>query len=151
MVGSALGPGSTFKAFLGSTRVRVPLSNKIRVRVGSAQHIYGSLRVRVRIFGPVKTSTSLYGQKQYQYPIFSVSCLFLKVIQVCNKTRVNNKTNIFWGNLHVLTEHWVHNVCSPQNSLWTCCMGLQNCLKSWHGGLWEVLLHWASALTLGRG
>ncbi len=57
MVGSASGPGSTFKAFLGSTRVRVPLSNKIRVRVGSAQHIYGSLRVRVRIFGPVKTST----------------------------------------------------------------------------------------------
>ncbi len=56
MVGSASGPGSTFKAFLGSTRVRVPLSNKIRVRVGSAQHIYGSLRVRVRIFGPVKTS-----------------------------------------------------------------------------------------------
>ncbi len=56
MVGSASGPGSTFKAFLGSTRVRVPLSNKIRVRVGSAQHIYGSLRVR--IFGPVKTSSS---------------------------------------------------------------------------------------------
>ncbi len=49
MVGSALGPGSTFKAFLGSARVRVPLSNKIRVRVGSVQHIYGS-------FGPVKTS-----------------------------------------------------------------------------------------------
>ncbi len=60
MVGSASGPGSTFKAFLGSTRVRVPPSNKIRVRVGSAQHIYGSLRVRVRIFGPVKTSTSKY-------------------------------------------------------------------------------------------
>ncbi len=58
MVGSASGPGSTFKAFLGSSRVRVPLSNKIRVRVGSAQHIYGSLRVRVRIFGPVKTSNS---------------------------------------------------------------------------------------------
>ncbi len=57
MVGSASGPGSTFKAFLGSARVRVPLSNKIRVRVGSVQHIYGSLRVRVRIFGPVKTST----------------------------------------------------------------------------------------------
>ncbi len=57
MVGSASGPGSTFKAFLGSTRVRVPLSNKIRVRVGSVQHIYGSLRVRVRIFGPVKTSS----------------------------------------------------------------------------------------------
>ncbi len=57
MVGSASGPGSTFKAFLRSTRVRVPLSNKIRVRVGSVQHIYGSLRVRVRIFGPVKTST----------------------------------------------------------------------------------------------
>ncbi len=35
MVGSASGPGSTFKAFLGS------------------------LRVRVRIFGPVKTSTSV--------------------------------------------------------------------------------------------
>ncbi len=57
MVGSASGPGSTFKAFLGSTRVRVPLSNKIQVRVGSAQHIYRSLRVRVRIFGPVKTSS----------------------------------------------------------------------------------------------
>ncbi len=57
MVGSASGLGSTFKAFLGSARVRVPLSNKIRVRVGSVQHIYGSLRVRVRIFGPVKTST----------------------------------------------------------------------------------------------
>ncbi len=56
-VGSASGPGSTFKAFLGSTRVRVLLSNKIRVRVGSAQHIYGSPRVRVWIFGPVKTST----------------------------------------------------------------------------------------------
>ncbi len=54
MVGSASGPGSTFKTFLGSTQVRVPLSNKIRFRVGSAQHIYGSLR----IFGPVKTSTS---------------------------------------------------------------------------------------------
>ncbi len=58
MVGSASGPGSTFKAFLGSARVRVPLSNKIWVRVGSVQHIYGSLRVRVRILGPVKTSTS---------------------------------------------------------------------------------------------
>ncbi len=57
MVGSASGTGSTFKAFLGSTRVRVPLSNKIRVRVSSTQYIYGSLRVRVRIFGPVKTST----------------------------------------------------------------------------------------------
>ncbi len=57
MVGSASGPGSTFMAFLGSARVRVPLSNKIRVRVGSVQHIYGSLRVRVRIFGPVKTSS----------------------------------------------------------------------------------------------
>ncbi len=57
MVGSASGPGSTFKAFLGSARVRVPLSNKRRVRVGSVQHIYGSLRVRVRIFGPVKTSS----------------------------------------------------------------------------------------------
>ncbi len=57
MVGSASGPGSTFKAFLGSARVRVPLSNKIRVRVGSVQHIYGSLRVRVRILGPMKTST----------------------------------------------------------------------------------------------
>ncbi len=57
MVGSASGPGSTFKAFLVSTRVRVPLSNKIRVRVGSVRHIYGSLRVRVQIFGPVKTSS----------------------------------------------------------------------------------------------
>ncbi len=57
MVGSASGPGSTFKVFLGSARVRVPLSNKIRVRVGSVHHIYGSLRVRVRIFGPVKTSS----------------------------------------------------------------------------------------------
>ncbi len=58
MVGSVSGPGSTFKAFLGSAQVRVPLSNKIRVRVGSVQHIYGSLRVRVRIFGPVKTSNT---------------------------------------------------------------------------------------------
>ncbi len=58
MVGSASGPGSTFKAFLGSARVRVPLSNKIRVRVGSVRHIYGSLRVWVHIFGPVKTSSS---------------------------------------------------------------------------------------------
>ncbi len=57
MVVSASGPGSTFKAFLGSARVRVPLSNKIRVWVGSVQHIYGSLRVRVRIFGLVKTSS----------------------------------------------------------------------------------------------
>ncbi len=57
MVGSASGPGSTFKAFLGSARVRVPFSNKIRVRVSSVRHIYGSLRVRVQIFGPVKTST----------------------------------------------------------------------------------------------
>ncbi len=56
MVGSASGPGSTFKALLGSAWVRVPLTNKTRVRVGSVQHIYGSLRVRVRIFGPVKTS-----------------------------------------------------------------------------------------------
>ncbi len=46
MVGS--GSGSTFKAFLGSARVRI--------RVGSVQHIYGSLWVRVRILGPVKTS-----------------------------------------------------------------------------------------------
>ncbi len=60
MVGSASGPGSTFMAFLGSVRVRVPLSNKIRVRVGSVQRIYGSLRVRVRIFGPVKTSISMF-------------------------------------------------------------------------------------------
>ncbi len=46
MVGSVSGPGSTCKSFLGSARVRVPLSNKIRVRVGSVQHIYRSLRVR---------------------------------------------------------------------------------------------------------
>ncbi len=58
MVGSASGPGSTFKAFLGSAQVRVPLSNKIRVRVSSVQHIHGSFRVRVRIFVPMKTSTS---------------------------------------------------------------------------------------------
>ncbi len=57
MVGSASGPGSTFKAFLGSAQVQVPLSNKIWVRVGSVQHIYGSLRVWVQIFGPVKTSS----------------------------------------------------------------------------------------------
>ncbi len=63
VVGSVSGPGSTFKAFLGSARVRVPLSNKIRVRVGSVQHIYGSLRVRVRIFGPVKTSNTDKCQK----------------------------------------------------------------------------------------
>ncbi len=57
MIGSVSGPGSTFKAFLGSARVRVPLSNKIRVRVGSVHHIYRSLQVRVQISGPVKTST----------------------------------------------------------------------------------------------
>ncbi len=68
MVGSASGPGSTFKAFLGSARVRVPLSNKIRVRVGSVQHIYRSFRVRVRILGPVKTSTK-------QSLTVGVSCL----------------------------------------------------------------------------
>ncbi len=45
MVRSASGPGSTFKVFLGSAWVRVPLSNEIRVRVGSVRHIYGSLRV----------------------------------------------------------------------------------------------------------
>ncbi len=45
MVGSASGQGSTFKAFLGSARVRVPLSNEIRVRVSSVPHIYRSLRV----------------------------------------------------------------------------------------------------------
>ncbi len=64
MVGSASGPGSTFKAFLGSARVRVPLSNKIRVRLGSVQHIYRSLRVRVRILGPVKTSRSECTEEQ---------------------------------------------------------------------------------------
>ncbi len=62
MVGSASGPGSTCKAFLGSARVRVPFSNKIRVRVGSVRHIYGSLRVRVQIFVPVKTSTCYYSK-----------------------------------------------------------------------------------------
>ncbi len=51
MVGSASGPGSTFKAFLGSTRVRVPLSNKIRVR----------------IFGPVKTSSGEVHQIVYPF------------------------------------------------------------------------------------
>ncbi len=56
MVGSVSGPGSTFKAFLGSARIRLPLSNKIRVWVSSVQHIYGSLRVRVQMFGPAKTS-----------------------------------------------------------------------------------------------
>ncbi len=70
MVGSASGPGSTFKAFLGSARVRVPLSNKIRVRVGSVQHIYGSLRVRVRILGPVKTST--LKDVQLVFPFFCI-------------------------------------------------------------------------------
>ncbi len=55
MIGSVSGPGSTFKAFLGSARVRVPLSNKIQV--GSVQHIYRSLQVRVQISGHVKTST----------------------------------------------------------------------------------------------
>ncbi len=47
MVGSTSGPGTTFKTFLGSARVRVPLSDKIRVWVGYVQHIYGSLWVRV--------------------------------------------------------------------------------------------------------
>ncbi len=42
------------------SRVRVQLSNNGRVRVGSVQHIYGSLRVRVRILGPVKTSSVVY-------------------------------------------------------------------------------------------
>ncbi len=84
MVGSASGPGSTFKAFLGSARIRVPLSNKIRVRVGSVQHIYGSLRVRVRILGPVKTSSldslweikiygTAFGLNLYLYPSPPVS------------------------------------------------------------------------------
>ncbi len=41
MVGSGSGPGSIFKAFLGSARVRVSLSNKIWVRVSSVQHIKG--------------------------------------------------------------------------------------------------------------
>ncbi len=71
MVGSASGPGSTFMAFLGSARVRVPLSNKIRVRVGSVQHIYGSLRVRVRFFGPVKTSTLEYLSESRMSVFFS--------------------------------------------------------------------------------
>ncbi len=62
MVGSASGPGRTFKAFLGSAQVQVTLSNKIQVRVGSVQHIYGSLRVRVRIFGPVNTSNQVSTQ-----------------------------------------------------------------------------------------
>ncbi len=56
------GLGSIFKAFLGSAQVRVSLSNKIRVRVGSVQHIYRSLRVWVRIFEPVKTSTSQHNK-----------------------------------------------------------------------------------------
>ncbi len=60
MVGSASGPGSRFKAFLESARVGFLLSNKIRVRVGSMQHIYRSLRVRVCISGPVKTSSLNY-------------------------------------------------------------------------------------------
>ncbi len=62
MVRSASGPDSRFKAFLESARVGFLLSNKIRVRVGSVQHIYGSLRVRVYIFGPVKTSSLNYLQ-----------------------------------------------------------------------------------------
>ncbi len=52
MVGSASGPGSTLKAFLGSTRVRVPLSNKIQVQVGSVQHIYWSPQVRYKFLDP---------------------------------------------------------------------------------------------------
>ncbi len=48
MVGSASGPGSTFKAFLGSARVRVPLSNKsvpfrapyLRVSSGSGTNFW---------------------------------------------------------------------------------------------------------------
>ncbi len=46
------GPGSIFKAFLGSAQVRVSLSNKIRVRVGSVQHIYRSLRFGYEFFNP---------------------------------------------------------------------------------------------------
>ncbi len=62
MIQSVSGPGSTFRAFLGSIRVRAPLLNKIRVRVGSVLHIYGSLWVREpwRIFGALKTSTLEY-------------------------------------------------------------------------------------------
>ncbi len=89
MVGSASGPGSTFKAFLGSARVRVPLSNKIRVRVGSVQHIYGSLRVRVRILGPVKTS-SMYTLLHlrillcvYVYIMYDVYILCIMCIDNC--------------------------------------------------------------------
>ncbi len=41
MIESSSGPGIAFKAFLVSARVWVPLSNKIRVQVGSVQHIYG--------------------------------------------------------------------------------------------------------------
>ncbi len=80
MVGSASGPGSTFKAFLGSARVRVPLSNKIRVRVGSVQHIYGSLRVRVRIFGPVKTSTvRLFHSRQMTAALFRLAAARMQI------------------------------------------------------------------------
>ncbi len=57
-----VGSGSGFNAFLESAQVGFPLSNKIRVRVGSMQHIYGSLRVRVCISGPVKTSSLNYLQ-----------------------------------------------------------------------------------------
>ncbi len=71
MVGSASGPGSTFKAFLGSTRVRVPLSNKIRVRVGSAQHIYGSLRVSGT---NLWTREDLYSQLPPSLHLWHIAC-----------------------------------------------------------------------------
>ncbi len=74
---TASGPGSIFKAFLGSAQVRVPLSNKIRVRVGSVQHIYGSLRVRVRILGPVKTSNVYAPEIKVQKDVMHCFCLYV--------------------------------------------------------------------------
>ncbi len=53
------------------------------------------------------------------------------------------------GGIYMCYCKGVHNVCSPPTFLWACFMGLQSCLKTWHGGLWEVLLDWASALMLG--
>ncbi len=90
MVGSVSGLGSTFRAFLGSAQVWVPLSNKIRVRVGSVQHIYGSLRVRLRIFGPVKCSTVLLPEWSttvflFVY-LFSDSCSWVPCLSWTVKT-----------------------------------------------------------------
>ncbi len=143
MVGSASGPGSTFKAFLGSARVRVPLSNKIRVRVSSVEHIYRSLRVRVRILGPVKTSSSGYrlvssklvkmlGFKGY-LPLPLTPTPRSKpelgrplLSRECAKLRGRGKT-----------EKW-DSPLTPASRIWS------------HGGLWPLYLNPCVRLLEGR-